>query len=137
MILDELKAIRSGRKDLRSFGLLIGVVCGIAGAYFLWRGSGHYPYLFAAAVLFAGTGLALPVLLLPLQKLWMGFAVVIGFFVSRIVLVLLYYCIVTPIGMILRTAGKDLLGRAIDPKTESYWSRRDEAVDPKSAENQY
>lgn len=48
----------------------------------------------------------------------------IGFLVSSLVLVLIYYAVLTPIGLILRLCGHDALGRRFDPNIPSYWHQR-------------
>ncbi|MFA5146651.1 MAG: SxtJ family membrane protein [Candidatus Omnitrophota bacterium] len=138
IIWDEIKAIRSGKKELREFGFTFAVIFAILGGIVLWRGKGSWPYLFTAAVLFGIPAAALPAVLLPLQKAWMAFSVVIGFFMSRLVLALLFYGVVTPIGLLMRLTGKDILDERIDRGKGSYWQDRPPAAkDRASYEKQF
>ena len=135
---EEIKDIKSTRKELREFGLTIGIILVILGALALWRGKGASVYFLAAGVGLITLGLLLPGPLKPLQKTWMGFSVVIGFFVSRIILFILFYAVITPIGLITRLLGKDILDQKIDGRSASYWREKEPAVkDKKSYENQY
>ena len=68
----------------------------------------------------------------------MALAVVLGFFMSRLILVLLFYAIVTPIGLVMKLLGKDLLDERIDKNKTSYWLKRAGAAKSReSYENQY
>ena len=83
-------------------------------------------------------GLFKPDVLKPLQKAWMGLGVVLGFFVSRIIMAVLFYLIITPVGFIMKLFGKDILDQRIDKNKTSYWHELPVVHKPKeSYENQY
>lgn len=135
---DELKKIKSGRKELREFGLTIGAILVILGGVAIWRGKPIYPYFLGFGITFIIMGIILPQILRLPQKIWMGFAVMLGFFMSRIVLAVLFYSVVTPIGIVTRIFGKDILDQRIDKSADSYWKTRDLAAKTKeSYQNQY
>ena len=135
---EEIKDIKSGKKELREFGLTIGIILAILGAVALWRGKGSYPYLLGTGALFIILGLTLCGILKPLQKAWMSLSVILSFFVSRIILFILFYAVLTPLGLITRLFGKDILDQRIEKARASYWhDRSPEAKDRKSYENQY
>ena len=137
-MLEDIRNIKSGKKELREFGLTIGIILVILGVIVLWRGKGISPYFLGAGVLFISLGIVQPHLLKPLQKVWMGFSVVMGFFVSRIILFVLFYTVITPISLVVKLFGNDILDERIDKTRPSYWHKRDEkAKDKKSYENQY
>jgi len=137
-ILSEIGKIKSDKKSLREFGLTVGGILVILGIIALLRHKGSYPYLLipgAALVIF---GLVFPVALLPFQKAWMAFAVVIGYFMSRVILTVLFYAVITPIGVVTRLFGKDMLDERIEKLRASYWKERPAAPqDRKSYENQF
>jgi len=118
---DEIKAIESGRKQLREFGLTLGVVLGIVAAVQAWHNKETWIYFAVSSALFMGLSFIAPFILKPLQKIWMGLAIVLGWFVSRIILGILFYGVVTPTGIIVRLSGRDLLNRKLDPKAPTYW----------------
>jgi len=99
ILIDEIKAIRSTKIELKKFGLLLGVVFGLLGAYYYWHGNSVFYYYIITGLLITGIGILIPKLLLPLQKGWMSVAVILGFFTSRIILCVLYYLIMFPIGL--------------------------------------
>jgi len=130
---DELKQIKSGKKELKEFGLTIGGVLLLFGGIALWRGKGLYPYLFGCGGLLIILGLAAPAALKPLQKAWMALAVIIGFFMSRIVLSILFYAIVTPMALLAKAFGKDVLDEKIDKTKPSYWHMRPQGAKNRSS----
>ena len=136
-MLDEFKNIKSGKKELREFGLTMGAVLVILGGVALWRGRPTYPYLIGWGVLFAAAGLARPEILKPIQKAWMAFGVILGFVMSRVVLAILFYAVMTPIGLVTKIFKMDILDRRIDKKAATYWKERTEVKSKESYENQY
>ena len=134
----DIRNIKSGKKELREFGLTIGIILVILGAIALWRGKPICPYFLGSGALFIVSGLMSPGILKPLQKIWMGFSIVIGFFVSRLIILILFYAVLTPIGLTMRLFGKDMLDQKIDKNCKSYWCERSvEIKDNKTYENQY
>ncbi len=128
LLWEEIKSVDTSRKALRSFGWVVGVVLiGIA-AFVWWRRdwqAGTLIYSLAgvggALVVF---GLLLPQILLPLYRFWMALAVVLGYVMTRVILTLVFFFVVLPIGLLLRLFGKDLLHRKLDPDATSYWIQR-------------
>jgi len=137
-ILEDIGKIKSGKKELREFAFTIGAALVVLSGIALGRGKGSCAYLFVSGVIFAGLGAAAPHVLKPLQKAWMAFSVVIGFFMSRLVLAVLFYVVVTPIGLLIRLLGKDMLDQRTSKDRPSYWRERPVSMKPReSYENQY
>ncbi len=135
---EEIKDIKSTKKELREFGLTIGIILVILGGVSLWRGKGFYPYFLGIGGLFIISGLTLFHILKPLQKVWMSFSIIIGFFVSRFILLILFYAVLTPMGLLTRLLGKDILDQRIDKTRRSYWHEREGGIKNKeSYEKQY
>ena len=139
MIIEEIRNIKSQKKDLRSFGLTIGIVAGLIGGLLLWRHKDHYLYFLAVSGIFIAFGLFLPNLLKPLQKAWMTLAVLMGWVMTRLILFVLFFLIVTPIGLLARLLNRDLLRLKIDRNScNSYWmSKRREEVKRSDYERQF
>lgn len=137
-MLEDIGNIKSGKKELCEFGLTIGIILVILGLIALWRHKNFYGYLLATGVLFIGLGLTVSQMLKPIQKIWMGISVIIGFFVSRLILSILFYAVLTPIGLAMRIFGKDVLDQRIEKDKISYWKDLEDKVKPKeSYEKQY
>ncbi|MCX5678765.1 MAG: SxtJ family membrane protein [Candidatus Omnitrophica bacterium] len=137
-VLEDIRNIKSGRKELREFGLTIGAVLLLISGLALWRGKGSGVYFLISGLIFIGFGAAAPAPLKPFQKVWMAFSAVIGFFMSRVILTALFYVILTPIGVLMKLFGKDVLDERISKSCPSYWRERSALVKAKeSYKNQY
>lgn len=138
MLLEEIKNIKSNKKDLRDFGITFGVVLGVLAGALWWKGKDTYTIFAILSFAFFFFGLVLPNLLKPLQKVWMAFAVIMGWFMTRLILSILFYIVFTFIGGISRIFGKKFLGTKIDLSRDSYWIYRESKPFKKSKyENQF
>ena len=114
------------RRELRQFALLWLGFFGLVGAYCYWGKS-----LPSAAVAFwvaaaAGiVGYFLPGMLRPIYVAWMTLAMPIGWVVSHLLLLFVFYLVVTPIGLAMRLIGYDPLTRQLDRSAKSYWTPHD------------
>ena len=64
-------------------------------------------------------------LLTPLNKLWFKFGILLGSIVSPLIMGLVYFFVVTPIGVLMRILGKDLLKTSKVKSATTYWIKRD------------
>jgi hypothetical protein len=125
------------RRQLLVFGLAWLAFVGLLGWRAWSRGSrsaAELAWILAVAVPLAG--LASPGFL---RGVYVGLSYAtypIGFVVSRILLALVYYLALTPIGLIMRLFRHDPLSRRFDPTARSYWIRRDGAKPAESYFNQ-
>jgi hypothetical protein len=138
MIIEEIKKIRSEKKELRQFGITMGIVLALLAGLLLWRGKDYYFYLLILSIMFFFTGLTLPVILKPLHKIWMTLAILMGWFVTRLIMIILFYLVVTPIGLLTRLCGKDFLDTQFKKNVNSYWiPRKTTKLDKTNYENQF
>lgn len=72
-------------------------------------------------------GLARPRWLRPLFVAWMMAAFPVGWVMSHVVLAIVFYAVITPIGLALRFAGRDSLQRKANPDATTYWMPRGQA----------
>jgi hypothetical protein len=116
---------------LRSFGLSVGGVLAAIGTLGLVRGWGLavlWPGIAGAGALLVALGLVAPAWLRPVHAGWMRMAHAVGWFNTRILLGLVYYGMVLPIGLVRRCVADPL---ALRPgSADSYWVRRDPVSDP-------
>ncbi len=83
-------------------------------------------------------GLAAPIILWPLQKIWMMVAVILGWVMTRIILSILFYLVITPISLLGRLFGKRFLDLKIDRSATSYWIKREnKPTEPADFEKQF
>jgi hypothetical protein len=126
MLLEEIKAIKSEKKDLRNFGLTIGIAFAVLGGMLWWKGKDTYAVFMILSFAFILFGLLLPAVLKPLQKVWMILAVIIGWFMTRVILSVLFFLVFTTISLISRLLlRKQFLNLKIDKSLNSYWIRRE------------
>ena len=121
MMIQGIRDIKSGKRELRQFGITIGVVLGLLCGLLLLRGKAYYPYFLAISVTFIVLGLTSPTLLKPVQKIWMAIAILIGHSITGLILILLYYLVVTPIGILAKVFGKKFLDLKLSRDADSYW----------------
>lgn len=124
MLVQQIKAIKSGRKELRVFAITMAVVLVLVGGFLLWRDSRYYLHLWGLAGLFLLTGLTVPSLLKPVHKIWMTISIVVGTVMTAVILCLLFYLIFTLAGLLARLFGKRFLQWKFDPDAKSYWVPR-------------
>ena len=121
----ELKGLKTGKSELRKFGLLVGGVFIGLGLLFWWRDKGYFPVFFVAGAPLVTLGLLFPRSLKTTYLAWMGMAFCLGLVVSTILLTLFFYLVFTPMGLLARLAGKDFLTRKLDRGASSYWVTRE------------
>ena len=121
-----MKKIKKTNKELRKFGLTLAVAFALFGFLFLWRGKPAAPYLLGIAGFFLVFGLLLPRVLAPIEWLWMKMAHAMGWVVTRVLLTITFFLVITPLGFLMRLMGKFQLRLKFDPGIDSYW----EDVDP-------
>jgi hypothetical protein len=123
---------RPDRRQLTQFGFIALAAFGLLGALVVWRG-GLFGFDFGAAaraVAFClwGVGALSAILSLlwpagnrPLFVLLSIMAFPIGFVVSHVVLAVLFFLVLTPVGLVMRLLGHDPLERAFEKDRKSYW----------------
>ncbi len=124
MLIEEIKNIKSGKKELREFALTVGAVLAIFGAIAWWRHKSFYPFFVGGGLGLILAGFLIPGILKPLQKLWMALALVMGAVMSRVLLSIVFYLVITPLGLAARLAGKQFLDLKFKEVKPSYWIER-------------
>lgn len=121
MLREELKNIPVSPREHKKFAFLIGGIF-IAGAWYYYRQgvSWSVDFLVVGSVLII-LGIAYPAPLAGLYRGWMGIAVAAGFVVSKIVLAVVYFLVLTPIGIVSRLFGKHFLDLKIEKNAPTYW----------------
>ena len=108
----------------RSFGLLFFFIFLIVGLWPLKNGENINFYFIVTSFIFLILGLINSKLLSPLNKLWIKFGEILGIIIAPIVMALVYFIFLTPISLIVRIFGKDLLGLKFLKNKETYWVKR-------------
>jgi len=107
----------------RSFGLVFFIVFLIVALWPLKSGEDLRLWSSTLSIIFLILGIFNSKLLTPLNKLWIKFGMFLGLIVSPIVMGIVFFSVVTPIGFFMRIMGKDLL--RLKSKKNTYWIDRD------------
>lgn len=110
-----------GKPQLRSFGLIVaGGFSVIAFWPTLFRGESPRMAALAIAIVMSATGLIYPPVLRPVFKVWMAIGEVLGWVNTRVILTVVYYGLIVPIGAVLRMTDKDPMRRSFEPDAATY-----------------
>ena len=123
-MLEEIKNIKSEKSDLRKFGITIGVILLIIAGFLFWKEKESFQILLTFGVTLCILGIVIPFILKPIYWVWMIFATILGWILTRVILSLLFYVIFTPIGLILRLFGKQFLEFKWNKTDSTYWNYR-------------
>jgi hypothetical protein len=108
-------------KQLRSFGLIVGGIFGVIGLWpLVFRGEGPRLGALALTVALVVPALVYPRSLTHVHRVWMWAGEVLGWINTRILLSLIFYGLVTPMGIVMRRIGRDPMQRRLLPDAQSY-----------------
>lgn len=115
------------RKGLREFGIVTGaIVAGLFGLFFPWLldrpislipPQPAWPWVIFGVL--GGMGLLMPMALNPVYKIWMRFGLLMGKIMTPLIMSIVFYIVITPVGLFRRIFAKDSLAREFD-ETETY-----------------
>ncbi|HMZ54733.1 MAG: hypothetical protein JSR64_05760 [Nitrospira sp.] len=109
------------KKDLRNFGLIIGSLFCLIGLWPMIRyGEAIRLWAILPGGLLIPAGLMAPTILGPLFKVWMKIGHVMGLVNTKIILGVLYFGLITPMGVVMRLFGWDSMNRVLRQDAESY-----------------
>jgi hypothetical protein len=110
----------------KKFGYFFTFIFASVATYFFINSIKSWTYFFAIiATIFFIVTVTKAEILLPLNKIWMRFGLVLGMIVSPLVLGLIFFCLFTPLAFLMRLSGRDELRLKLNNKT-SHWILRDE-----------
>ena len=93
-----------------------------------WEGKESYQILLTMGVVLCGLGVVMPVILNPIYWIWMIIATILGWFMTRVILSLLYYGTMIPISLVSRLFGKQFLELKWNKKDSTYWNYRSKNI---------
>src|SRR5882762_1073435 len=127
-IRQEIRELKTGPRDLRKFGLMVGGVFVGIGFLFLLRHKPSYPFFIWPGVVLVAFGALAPRALKFPYIGWMTVAFAIGFVTARVLLTVCFFLLVTPIALIARLFGRDFLSRKWNRQATTYWIQCDTAL---------
>ena len=137
-MIEEFKNIKTDKKSIRDFGLLIGCILLVIAGFLVFKGRDINLIIISLGLSIIASGFIVPFILKPFYLLWMFFAVVLGWFMTRLILGLVFYSIVSVIGISARLLGKEFLELKKSLGNNSYWNYKDRVKsDPIEFEKQF
>ncbi len=131
MLKDELKFIDKSDEAVKKTGISVGVVLILISLLLWYLGKASFVYFSITGGLFVILAFISIPILRPFHKLWMMLALLMGFVMSRVILTILYYIVLTPIGLLAKIVGKKFIPLGFDKKTPTYWEKRENIVKQK------
>ncbi len=143
-IKQEIQALSSSTKDLRSFGWTVGGAF-IAFYFLLWKAlpwafgwdERNFPLLWQIGLALVVLGTIVPIVLKPIYYAWMSLAVVLGFVMTRVLLTIFFCLIIVPTGLAFRLFGYDPLHRKLDREGSTYWIEKKTLIDDHTRYEKY
>ena len=111
----------------KSFGILFAIVFFLIGIWSLLNGSSLKVWPLVLSFIFLIVAFFKQELLKPLNNIWIKIGEVLGRIVAPMVMALIFFLVITPLSLIMRLFGKDLL-RLKTSKDKSYWIKRDKNI---------
>lgn len=123
-IKQEIRDLDRSPRALRKFGFTVGGALAVLAVVSELRHGHAGLILFALAGLVPLAGWLAPRFLTRFFVVWMTFAIVLGWIITRIILTVLFFCVLTPIGMLQRLFGKSPIKLVIQKSRATYWQAR-------------
>ena len=130
-IKEEIQSVRRepSSRDLTILALIFFFLPVGYGALQLFLKGNTNGYVWIGVGVVLGILRFIPPLFRLIYHFWVGFSVVLGYFISRILLTIIFFLVLTPTGIIMRLLGKDPMERKRDPAAASYWIPRTQEPD--------
>ena len=117
--------MKSKKVNNRSFGILFFIVFLLIGLYPILNEGKPNIYFLLLSLPFIILGLLNSKFLTPLNKAWLKLGEILGMIIAPIIMAIVYFVILTPISLLVRILGKDLLSIKFNKKLETYWINRE------------
>jgi len=109
------------KSEWKKFGIALGIILAIIATILLLKKKSIYIYFYGAGLFFILAALTVPIVIKPVFILFLYIAFVLGWVMTRVILSILFYLVITPIGLILKLFGKRFLDMKFSRKEASYW----------------
>jgi len=134
-VYSEISIVRPSNKK---FGLTFAVIFFAIGLFLWYLKAAVVFWPLALGAIFLGLGLFLPKSLTALNSLWLKFGLLLHRVTSPIILAIMFYLLITPMGILMRIFGRCPIDKKFNAQLNSYWIVRDPpGPDPESMRNQF
>ena len=113
----------------RSFGIIFFIVFLLISVWPIMDGQALRVWSLVISLIFLILGILNSKILTPLNLAWIKLGEILGRFIAPVVMAVIYFLIVTPIGLLMRIIGKDLLNIKFS-QNSSYWIKREKNLGP-------
>ena len=123
------KFFKKKNKSNKSFGIIFFIVFLIIGLWPLINGEDVRIWSILVSLPFLILGILNSRILSPLSYAWIKLGIIMGKFISPIIMAIIFYLLISPFGIVMRIFGKDLLMKKYSKKS-SYWIKREKKMNP-------
>jgi len=123
------KFFKKKNKSNKSFGIIFFIVFLIIGLWPLINGEGVRIWSILVSLPFLILGILNSRILSPLSYVWIKLGIIMGKFISPIIMAIIFYLLISPFGIVMRIFGRDLLMKKYSKKS-SYWIKREKKMNP-------
>jgi len=120
-----MERLNLDKRNLRKFGMTMAIVFSIITILILIRHRHSILPTAIISVIFFVSALVMPNSLKTIYIIWMKLAFFLSWINTRLILFIIFYLVFTPMGLVIRLFGIDLLDRKIEKKRQSYWKKRE------------
>jgi hypothetical protein len=115
----------------KNFGIVFSILFLVIGLYLLFFNNDFKIWLILLSIIFLFLGIINSIILTPLNLLWFKFGILLGKIITPLVMALVFFGLVTPIGLAMKLFNKDLL-RLKKKKIKSYWIKKSDKSEMKN-----
>jgi hypothetical protein len=120
----------------RNFGFTMASVFALIGGIGLYKGSAHAPFWLCLAAVFAGLTFWRPQSLRLANRAWLKLGLMMYRVVNPVIMAILFFGAIMPIGLSMRLFGKNFLRLGRDPSSSTYWLPRSDPRPPSESMKQ-
>lgn len=118
-----MEKLNLDKNTFRKFGITMGMVFFIIAFLLFIRHKHNFVPILSISAIFFISAFIMPSILKPLYIIWMKFAFMLSWFNTRLILFIIFYLILAPVGIAMRIFGIDLIKRKMDKNENSYWQK--------------
>lgn len=133
-----MEKLNLDKSTLKKFGITMGIGFLVITSFILFKNKHNILTAFLISALFFIFAFIMPSLLKPVYILWMRLAFILSWINTRLILMIIFYILFAPAGLIMRLFRVDLLERKIDKNKDSYWKKKEKIMfNPLDYERQF
>ena len=118
-----VEKIKADKKKLRDFGFIMALAFMVITVIFYLKRQIYLNPAIIASFLFLGAGIFRPQVLKHFYIIWMKLANILSWIMTRVILTIVFFLVLTPLGIIVKLTGRDLLDLKMDKNALSYWTK--------------